>query len=243
MTGLPTLDEAGDGGAVAHDPLSYLQGKFADYVEDRRREPRDDVLTKLAQATYPDGSIPDVDTVCRMATFLFAAGQDTTARLITAALRTIADDPEIQAYLRADTERIPNFVEEVLRHDGVVQAPPDAPRSGPPPSPASRSPPAPRSPSSRRRPTVIRPASRSPTSSVPIARTRTSTWPSGAASTPARVARCSRIEARVSHRAVPRPDLGHPDRRGAPRSARTTGAASSSRSTSSTACMQLHLES
>ena len=79
------------------------------------------MLTKLAQATYPDGSIPDVDTVCRMATFVFAAGQDTTARLITAALRTIADDPEIQAYLRADTERIPNFVEEVLRHDGVVR--------------------------------------------------------------------------------------------------------------------------
>jgi cytochrome P450 len=121
MTGLPTLDEAGDGGAVAHDPLSFLQGKFADYVEDRRREPRDDVLTKLAQATYPDGSIPDIDTVCRMATFVFAAGQDTTARLITAALRTIADDPEIQAYLRADTGRIPNFVEEVLRHDGVVR--------------------------------------------------------------------------------------------------------------------------
>jgi len=121
MTGLPTLDEAGEGGSVAHDPLSYLQDRFAQYVEDRRREPRSDVLTSLAQATYPDGSIPDIDTICRMATFVFAAGQDTTARLVTAALRTIGDDPEIQAYLRADFERIPNFVEEVLRHDGVVR--------------------------------------------------------------------------------------------------------------------------
>ncbi|WP_426571484.1 cytochrome P450 [Aquihabitans sp. McL0605] len=119
--GLPTLDEAGDGGTVAHDPLAFLQEKFAGYIEDRRRQPRNDVLTSLAQATYADGSIPDIDTICRMATFVFAAGQDTTARLITAGLRIIGDDPEIQAYLRADHERIPNFVEEVLRHDGVVR--------------------------------------------------------------------------------------------------------------------------
>ena len=29
---------------------------FADYIEDRRREPREDVLTDLALATYPDGT-------------------------------------------------------------------------------------------------------------------------------------------------------------------------------------------
>jgi cytochrome P450 len=119
LGGLPQID--GDADAVSLDPLAFLQGRFAEYVEDRRREPRQDVLTQLATATYPDGSIPDVDTVCRMATFLFAAGQDTTARLITASMRIIADDPEVQAYLRSDFERIPNFVEEVLRYEGVVK--------------------------------------------------------------------------------------------------------------------------
>ena len=36
-------------------------------------------------------------------------------------MRIIAENPEIQAYLRADAERIPNFVEEVLRYEGVVK--------------------------------------------------------------------------------------------------------------------------
>ena len=119
LGGLPQIDADAD--AVSLDPLAFLQGRFAEYVEDRRREPRQDVLTQLATATYPDGSIPDVDTVCRMATFLFAAGQDTTARLITASMRIIADTPDVQAYLRSDFERIPNFVEEVLRYEGVVK--------------------------------------------------------------------------------------------------------------------------
>ncbi len=122
LGGLPDMTDDRAAGGVTHDPLSFLQDKFAQYVEDRRLEPRQDVLTQLAQATYPDGSIPDVDTVCRMATFLFAAGQDTTARLITAALRHIAEDADLQAGLRADLDLIPNFVEEVLRHDGVVKS-------------------------------------------------------------------------------------------------------------------------
>ena len=55
------------------------------YIEDRRREPRKDVLTDLALATYPDGTTPEVTAVVRTATFLFAAGQETTARLLAAA--------------------------------------------------------------------------------------------------------------------------------------------------------------
>jgi cytochrome P450 len=41
--------------ALAHSPLEFLYGTFATYIEDRRREPRDDVLTGLATATFPDG--------------------------------------------------------------------------------------------------------------------------------------------------------------------------------------------
>lgn len=118
------LPEVGGEGAAApvQDPLGFLQDTFAQYVEDRRANPRQDVLTQMATATYPDGSVPEVDAICRMATFLFAAGQDTTARIMTAGLRIIAEDPEVQASLRADHDRIPNFIEEVLRHQGVVKA-------------------------------------------------------------------------------------------------------------------------
>jgi cytochrome P450 len=119
--GLPQVGPEAEGQRLSNDPLAYLQARFAEYIEGRRREPRRDVLTQLATATYPDGTVPDVEVVCRMATFLFAAGQDTTARLITTALRYLAEEPKVQAFLRADSDRIPNFIEEVLRHHGVVK--------------------------------------------------------------------------------------------------------------------------
>ncbi len=103
------------------DPLAFLSETFTAYAEDRRRSPRDDVLTKLAVATYPDGTVPEVADVVRTATFLFAAGQDTTARLITTALRILGDDHELQDRLRREPARIPDFLEEVLRLDGPVK--------------------------------------------------------------------------------------------------------------------------
>src|SRR5262249_39450511 len=82
---------------IVQDPLAFFVETFSAYVEDRRRAPRADVLTKLATATFPDGSLPPVIEVVRTATFMFAAGQDTTARLIGAALKVLGDAPELQA--------------------------------------------------------------------------------------------------------------------------------------------------
>ena len=80
------------------------------------------MLTQLALATYPDGSTPDVINVVRTATFLFAAGQETTARLLAAALKHLAEHPELQDDLREHRERIPDFLEEVLRVESPVKA-------------------------------------------------------------------------------------------------------------------------
>ena len=57
----------------------------------------------------------------RTATFLFAAGQETTARLLAAALKHLAEHPELQDELRADREQIPDFLEEVLRVESPVK--------------------------------------------------------------------------------------------------------------------------
>jgi cytochrome P450 len=106
----------------AMDPLAFLNDYFTTYIEDRRRNPQSDVLTQLALATYPDGSTPPVIEVVRTATFLFAAGQDTVARLMTASLQIIAEDPALQARLRAEPDRIPDLLEEVLRLEGPVKS-------------------------------------------------------------------------------------------------------------------------
>ena len=107
--------------SLAHSPLEFLYGLFSDYVGDRRREPRDDVLTGLATATYPDGSTPDVDDVARVASNVFSAGQETTVRLLGAALQTLGERPDIQQQLRKDRSLIPNFIEESLRIESPVK--------------------------------------------------------------------------------------------------------------------------
>lgn len=109
------------GDTLSHTPLEFLYDRFTDYVEDRRRSPRDDVLTRLAQATYKDGSTPEVPDVVRLAANLFAAGQETTVRLLAAAVQMIAEDAELQERLRAHRDEIPNFIEEVLRFESPVK--------------------------------------------------------------------------------------------------------------------------
>ena len=106
---------------MAHNPLEFLYQQFAAYIEERRREPRGDVLTGLATAKFPDGSTPDVIDAVRVAANLFAAGQETTVRLLGAALQLIAERPDLQQMLRDDRDRIPNFIEETLRIESPVK--------------------------------------------------------------------------------------------------------------------------
>jgi cytochrome P450 len=101
--------------------LSFLDEYFVKYIEDRRAEPRNDVLSVLANTNFPDGTLPDVLDVSRPATFLFAAGQETTARLLGTALQIIGDNAEIQERLRNDRELLPNFIEECLRYESPVK--------------------------------------------------------------------------------------------------------------------------
>jgi cytochrome P450 len=105
-----------------HNPLAFLAPAFTAYIEDRRRRPRNDNLTALALAKFPDRSTPTVADVVNIATFLFAAGQDTSARLIVAALRFLGEDWQLQNRLRKERERIPDFLEEVLRLESPVKS-------------------------------------------------------------------------------------------------------------------------
>ena len=107
--------------AMTKTPLEYLYDIFAEYVEDRRAEPRDDVLTGLATATFPDGTMPEVGDVVRVATNVFSAGQETTVRLLSTAMKVMGDQPDIQQRLRDDRSLLGNFIEECLRIESPVK--------------------------------------------------------------------------------------------------------------------------
>ncbi len=107
--------------AMAHNPLEFLYSQFSGYIEDRRANPRDDVLTGLASATFPDGSTPEVLDAVRIAANVFAAGTETTVRLLSTMLFFLAEDPELQSRIRDDRSLIGNFVEEALRIESPIK--------------------------------------------------------------------------------------------------------------------------
>ena len=111
-----------DDDSPTHNPLVWLDETFARHIVDRRREPRDDVLTAMALAKYPDGSTPEVIDVVHLATFVFSAGQETTTKLLSAGLRILAEHPDLQATLHEDRSRIPAFLEETLRMESPVKS-------------------------------------------------------------------------------------------------------------------------
>jgi cytochrome P450 family 150 subfamily A5 len=106
---------------VSHRPLEFLYERFSEYIEDRRRDPRNDVLSGLATATFPDGSTPDVKDAALLAANLFAGGQETTVRLLSFALRMLGERADLQEQVRADRDRIPNFIEETLRLESPLR--------------------------------------------------------------------------------------------------------------------------
>ncbi len=97
---------------ITHKPLEFLYERFSGYIEDRRAHPRNDVLTGLATATFPDGSTPEVHDAALIAANLFSGGQETTVRLLSFTLRMLGERPDLQKVVREDRKRIPNFIEE-----------------------------------------------------------------------------------------------------------------------------------
>lgn len=113
--------DAGEEGQSIH-PLLVMAGYFQRYVAERRAAPQNDVMTEMAQAKYPDGTVPDAMEVVKSAMFLFAAGQDTSAKLIGNSMRRLAEEQDLQQQLREDRSLIGPFLEEVLRIEGSTKA-------------------------------------------------------------------------------------------------------------------------
>ncbi len=99
--------------------------ELADYLRahcaEARRGPRGDLVGELGGMV---GTGPDdlsEDEVLSIVFQLFVAGNDSTTSLIASALRLLAANPALQAELRVRPERIPAFVEEVLRLESPFQ--------------------------------------------------------------------------------------------------------------------------
>ena len=106
----------------AYNPLVLIAERIWQHLYERRQNPRDDVLGLLAASRFPDGSEPTLEQLTGLGSFLFGAGQDTTARLLGNLFRVIAQDKALQNKLRSDHSAIGPFIEEALRYEGSVKS-------------------------------------------------------------------------------------------------------------------------
>jgi cytochrome P450 len=122
---------------LARDPDTGLQpdaniellGSSGEYllelVNERRRAPREDLITVIAEALLdePDGTrrpLSDAE-VTSFCTLLAGAGAETTAKLLGNAIVYLARRPELRAELWDDPTLLPAAIEELLRYDAPSQ--------------------------------------------------------------------------------------------------------------------------
>ncbi|MEW2131410.1 cytochrome P450 [Streptomyces sp. NPDC005435] len=105
---------------TAQEARMQLGMYLAGLVEERTKEPRDDMLSDLAAGKGPDGSMTMME-ILSTAVLLLIAGHETTVNLITNGMLTLLRHPEFLHRLREDPDLAPNIVEELLRYEPPVQ--------------------------------------------------------------------------------------------------------------------------
>lgn len=94
--------------------LDEFDTYFSQLIEERRREPRDDLATLIAHAEIDGGPMAHSRAISYFA-ILATAGHDSTAHTTATAMWVLAEQPELFAALKSDPALIPNFVEEAIR--------------------------------------------------------------------------------------------------------------------------------
>ena len=97
-------------------------------IEERRAEPRDDLLSDLVHARLDAEVAGDgagepltIAELLNVIEQLLVAGNETTTKLITSGTLLLLEQPDEMAKVRADPELIGNLVEEALRYESPVQ--------------------------------------------------------------------------------------------------------------------------
>ena len=102
------------------DPQAEMSEYFLDMIQQRRREPEDDLISALLDAQI-DGQHLNQRELLGFCILLLVAGNETTTNLIGNALLCFDEHPEVMEQLRSEPELVPGAIEEVLRYRSPVQ--------------------------------------------------------------------------------------------------------------------------
>ena len=100
--------------------MQTLHQYFAEQMAERRRAPKDDMMTVLLTAEV-DGERLDATEIHGFCNLLATAGNETVTKLLASAFYWLDRFPDQRRILVDQRERIPNAVEELLRFDPPSQ--------------------------------------------------------------------------------------------------------------------------
>ena len=115
LDGEVDLETANRGVVAVMQLINYLNG----LIEERRRRPRDDLLSALITAEEEGDKLTESD-LRAVVVLLFIAGHETTMNLIGNGILALLRHPDQLARLRDDPGLDASAVEELLRYDGPV---------------------------------------------------------------------------------------------------------------------------
>jgi cytochrome P450 len=113
----PELDDTTLNQAIA--ACGQLREYFAGLIAQRRREPRPDLISRLAAAEGTE-ALDDIEVIAT-AVVLFDAGFETTTNLLSNGLYALLSNPDQLALLRRRPELMPGAIDEMLRYEAPVQ--------------------------------------------------------------------------------------------------------------------------
>ena len=103
-----------------------IQRYYIEMLEERRRNPQNDLVSQLVNAhingvPFVDGEITPTSEISGLMMVLFLGGVDSTAGLTTSLFTLLAENPDQRALLQRDPSLIPAAVEETLRCSPPLQ--------------------------------------------------------------------------------------------------------------------------
>ncbi|WP_028269038.1 cytochrome P450 [Arthrobacter sp. UNC362MFTsu5.1] len=98
-----------------------MTGYFLDLIEQRRRQPGNDLISNLLSAEI-DGQKLSVPELLGFCSLLLVAGNETTTNLIGNAVLSFTEVPGTFERLLAEPQLLPQAIEEVLRYRSPVQS-------------------------------------------------------------------------------------------------------------------------
>ncbi|WP_219097385.1 cytochrome P450 [Pseudomonas sp. UMAB-40] len=105
------------GPAQALKGVEEMYAYFADVIEQRRRQPEDDLVSRVLEASVESDS--STDQVLAQIVFILVAGYTTSADQLCIGLLHLLEHPDQFEALRADPNLVKPAIEEMLRFDSA----------------------------------------------------------------------------------------------------------------------------